>query len=224
MNYGGLKQAIQDYTETTETTFVANIPLFIKLAEERILKTVRLDLFQRNQSAFLSAGNQYLATPVDFLAPLSILINVNGNRKFMELKDLSFVQEVNEDPAAVGVPRYFGVFDTGDPAPALFLPASNFILAPTPDLAYPVELQYFYRPPSLTSGSDISKTWLSENASLSLLYGALLEAYTFLKGEGDMMQLYATRFEESIMRLKDLGEAKEPTTDYRYGRLRVPRS
>jgi len=116
------------------------------------------------------------------------------------------------------------VFDTGDSAPAQFVAASNFILAPTPDQAYPVELQYFYRPPSLTSGADGSKTWLSENASLSLLYGALIEAYTFLKGEGDMMQLYATRFEESIMRLKDLGEAKEPTTDYRYGRLRTPRS
>lgn len=224
MNYGELKQAIQDYTETTEATFVANIPLFIQLAEERILKTVRLDLFQRNQSAFLSAGNQYLATPVDFLAPLSILINVDGSRKFLELKDLSFVQESNPDPSVTGVPRYFGVFDTGDSAPSQFIAASNFILGPTPDQAYAVELQYFYRPPSLTSGADTSKTWLSENAALSLLYGALIEAYTFLKGEADMMQLYTTRFQDSISRLKDLGEAKEPTTDYRYGRLRVSRS
>jgi hypothetical protein len=224
MTYGQLKQAVQDYTENDETTFVNNIPLFIRLAEERILKSVRLDLFQRNQQALLTAGNQFLAKPSDFLAVFSMLIEVEGGRRFLELKDLSFVQEFNVDPTATGVPRFLGVFDAGVSAPSPTVPVGNFILGPTPDQSYPVELQYFYRPASLTAGGDNDKTWLSENAPLSLLYGALFEAYTFLKGEPDLMQLYAARFQESIARLKDLGEAKEPTTDYRYGRLAIPRT
>jgi hypothetical protein len=222
--YAELRQAIQDYVENAEQTFVNNIPLFIRLAEERILKSVRLDLFQRNQAAVLTAGNQFLAKPPDFLAPLSMLIEVGGGRQFLELKDLSFVQEFNVDPTATGVPRFFGVFDAGVSLPSPTVPVGNFILGPTPDQSYPVELQYFYRPASLTVGGDSDKTWLSDNAPLALLYGALFEAYTFLKGEPDLMQLYAARFQESIARLKDLGEAKEPTTDYRYGRLAIPRT
>lgn len=222
--YAELRQAVADYVESSEQTFVNNLPLFIRMAEERILKNIRLDLFQRNQEATLAAGNQFLAKPPDFLAAFSMLIEVGGERRFLELKDMSFVQEFNVDPTATGVPRFFGVFDAGVSLPAASIPSGNFILGPTPDQAYPVELQYFYRPASLTVGGDNDKTWLSENAPLAMLYGTLFEAYTFLKGDADLMQLYGIRFQEAIMRLKELGEGKEPTTDYRSGRLRVQRS
>ena len=219
-----LTQAVQDYLETEETKFVANIPLFIRLAEERILKNVRLDLFQKNQQAVFTAGNQYLAKPPDFLSPLSMTVTVDGEREFLLFKDLDFVQTFNPDPSVQGVPRYFAVFDVGNDLPAPTLTFGNFIISPTPDQSYPVELHYFYRPKSLTTGGGSDKTWISENAPMALLYGTLFEAYTFLKGDPDMMQLYAARFQESIVRLKDLGEGKETTTDYRYGKVRIPRS
>jgi len=211
--YGSLKDAIKSYLETEEAAFVDNLPLFIQLAEERILKSVRLSLFQKNAGATLTTGNRFLAAPPDFLSPLSILVETADGAEFLLFKDPDFVQTVSPSAATTGVPRYFATYDV-----------STFILGPAPDQDYPVVLNYFYRPPSLTAGADGGTTWLSENASLSLLYGALFEAYTFLKGDPDMMQLYAGRFQESLMRLKDLGEGKETTTDYRYGKVRIPRS
>lgn len=219
-----LTQAVQDYLQTEETKFVSNIPLFIRLAEERILKNVRLDLFQKNQQAVFTVGNQYLPKPPDFLSPLSMAVTVSGGREFLLFKDLDFVQTFNPNPATAGVPRFFAVFDVGNDLPAPTPTFGNFIVSPTPDQAYSVELHYFYRPRSLASGSSTDKTWISENASMALLYGTLFEAYTFLKGDEDLMRLYAARFQESILRLKDLGEGKETTTDYRAGKLRVPRS
>jgi hypothetical protein len=211
--YAELKQAIRDYVETEETKFVSNLPLFIRLAEERILKNVRLNLFQKNATANMVPGNPYLAVPLDFLSPLSCSITTPGGVEFLLFKDLDFIQTAYPNPAATDVPRFFATFDV-----------TNFLLGPTPDAAYPVTLHYFYRPASLTDGPENGKTWLSENASLSLLYGSLFEAYTFLKGDNDLMQLYAARFSESLGRLKDMGEAKETTTDYRYGKVRIPRS
>jgi hypothetical protein len=211
--FAQLKQAVQDYVETEETKFVANLPLFIRMAEERILKSVRLNLFQKNASALMVAGNKFLAAPPDFLSPLSISIETDEGAEFLLFKDLDFIQTFSPDAAATGVPRYFATFDV-----------TNFLLGPTPDQNYPVTLHYFFRPPSLTEGPESGTTWLSENAELSLLYGTLFEAYTFLKGDPDLMQLYAARFQESLVRLKDLGEGKETTTDYRYGKVRIPRS
>lgn len=211
--YAQLKQAVQDYLETTETGFTTNLPLFIRMAEERILKNVRLNLFQKNASALLGAGSQFLALPTDFLSPLSCSITTDAGTEFLLLKELDFVETYSPDPSVTGVPRYFATFDV-----------DNLLIGPTPDQAYPVVLSYFYRPASLTSGAEDGTTWLSENAELSLLYGTIFEAYTFLKGEPDLLQLYAARFSESLARLKDLGEGKETTTDYRSGKVRVQRS
>jgi hypothetical protein len=211
--YAELKQAIKDYVETEEATFVNNLPLFIRLAEERILKSVRLNLFQKNASATLGIGSPYLAAPPDFLSALSCSITTPDGVEFLLLKDLDFIQTTYPDVTDTGRPRYFASFDV-----------DNFLIGPPPDAAYPVTLHYFYRPASLTAGPENGRTWLSENAPLSMLYGALFEAYTFLKGDNDLMQLYAGRFAESLGRLKDLGEAKETTTDYRFGKLRIPRS
>lgn len=211
--YGQLKQAIQDYTENTETTFVNNLPLFIRMAEERILKQVQLSLFRKNATASTTIGNKYLACPSDFLAPFSLsLAGADGDKFFLEYKDPSFIQEYTPDATTTGAPRYFAQFDN-----------DNFILAATPDAAYTAELHYFYRPNSLTAGADGDTTWLSINAEMAMLYGALIEATIFMKGEQDVTQMYTMRLQESIAGLKQLGEAKEVTDEYRRGKVIRPK-
>jgi len=210
--YDSLKQAIQDYTENSETTFVNNLPVFIRAAEERILKNVQLNLFMRNQVGTMTTNNQYLGAPSDFLAPFSITVTVSGKKQFLEFKDLSFIEEFNPDYTVTGVPRYYAQFDVG-----------NFIVAPTPNQDYAVEVQYLFRPASLTSGAGTDTTWLSDNADLAMLYGSLVEAYIFMKGEQDIMAQYNQRFNEAVIGLKMLGEAKETTQDYRVGKVIRPK-
>jgi|TARA_Y100000015_G_C2360738_1_gene75114 hypothetical protein len=206
--YDELKQAIQDFTENSEITFVNNLPRFIKNTEERILKNVQLNLFMRNLQGAMTTGIQYLGAPSDFLAPFSVSITVDGKKTFLEFKDLSFLETYHPDYTVTGKPRYYGQFDVG-----------NFLLAPTPDQDYTVEIQYLSRPASLTLGAGTGTTWLSENAELAMLYGSLVEAYIFMKGEPDIMQSYDARFQEAVMGLKMLGEAKETTQDYRVGKV-----
>ena len=204
--YAQLKTAIKDYTQNEETTFVANLPLFIRFAEERVLKTVQLNVFRKNVTASATAANQYLACPSDFLAPMSLSYTASGDKNFMDFKDVTFVQTYNSNPSSTGLPRYYAQFDV-----------DNFVLAPTPTTSYTMELHYLYRPASLTAGAEDGTTWLSENAELTLLYGSLVEAYIFMKGEQDIMGLYDRRFTESLMGLKMLGEAKETSDEYRTG-------
>ena len=206
--YATLKQALQDYTENTETSFVNNLPLFIRSAEERILKSVQLNLFRRNASGTMSQGNKYLRVPDDFLAPYSLSYTTSSEEVFVEFKDVSFIQTYNPDSTVTGLPKYYASFDV-----------NNFILAPTPNASFATELHYLYRPASITAGSDSGTTWLSENAELTLLYGSLVEAYIFMKGEQDVMAMYDKRFQESLVGLKLLGEAKETTQNYRVGQV-----
>jgi hypothetical protein len=211
--YAQLKSAIQDFTENSETTFVTTyIPIFIRTAEERILKSVQLDFFRKNVTGSTTSGNKYLAQPSDFLAPFSLSYVSDSDYSFVEFKDVSFVQSYTPNPATTGLPKYYSVFDS-----------DNFILAPTPNAALNVELHYFYRPTSLTAGAEGGTTWLSENAELTLLYGALIEAYIYMKGEQDVMAMYDKRYQESLIGLKLLGEAKETTQDYRVGRVILPK-
>jgi len=132
----------------------------------------------------------------------------DGDRFFLEFKDPSFLQSYTPDDTTVGAPRYYAVFDV-----------SNFLLAPTPDVAYTAELHYFYRPASLTAGAEDGTTWLSENAEMAMLYGALIEAYIYMKGEQDVMASYNARFQEALVGIKMLGEAKETTDEYRKGKV-----
>ncbi len=213
MTFDELKTAIQDYTENDETTFVNNLPLFIRLAEERILKSIQLNLFQKNAGGAMTTGNKFLAAPTDFLAPFSLSIEVSGAKEFLLFKDLDFVQTYTPDATTTGQPKYYAQFDVG-----------NFIIAPTPDAAYVVELQYLYRPASLTAGAGSGTTWLSENAEITLLYASLIEAYTYMKGDPNLMQMYNQRYAEGITRLKNLGEAQEVVDEYRYGQIRKPRT
>ena len=207
--YAEIKQAIQDYTENYETTFVNNIPLFIRFAEDKILKQVQLDLFRKTQTTSLVSGNPYLNVPSDFLAPFSLSWSNAGNEVFfVDFKDPSFLREYQGDTDTSGQPRYYAMFNN-----------ENFVLAPKPDLAYVAQLSYFYRPPSLTAGGDGDSTWLSINAETTLLYASLVEASIFMKSEPDVTQSYAARISEGIQQLKMLGEAKQSTDQYRTGMI-----
>tara|TARA_R110000796_G_scaffold213809_1_gene329857 strand:+ start:162 stop:812 length:651 start_codon:yes stop_codon:yes gene_type:complete len=211
--YAQLETAIQDYTENSETSFVNNLSTFITQAEERILKSVQLSLFRKNVSGGMTNANRFLACPSDYLAPFSLsFVDASNEHVFLDFKDPDYVQSFNPDATTVGLPRYYAVYDV-----------DNFILGPTPNGAYNVELHYFYRPESLTAGAAGGTTWLSENASIALLYGSLVEAYIFMKGEPDMMALYDKRFTEAVSGMKMLGEAKEVTDEYRTGQVRRPK-
>lgn len=209
-----LKQAIQDYTENTETTFVSNLGNFIRAAEERIFKAVQLTEFKKNVTANMTSGNKFLPSPSDFLAPLSLqYTNSSGDSVFLDNKDVNFLQEFwPQGNSSTGEPRYYAIYDN-----------DNFLIAPTPDSAYAVELHFMYRPQSLDAGLDSGITWLSDNAPFAMLYGSLLEAYIFMKGEQDVLQQYQQRFQEALLTLKQLGEAKETTDYYRTGTVTRPK-
>ena len=211
--YAQLKQAIQDFAENTETSFVTNLPVFIRGAEDRIFTLVDLELFRKNATAALTQSDPYLSVPSDYLAPFSLQITTSGSQDFLLYKDVNFVQQYHLDNGSNAAPKYYSVYDV-----------DNFIMGPTPDQAYTVELHYYYRPASITAGADSATSWLSDNAPNALLYGSLVEAYTYMKGEADMMQLYEQRFGQELMRLKDLAEARENSDAYRAGLPRRPRT
>ena len=204
--YATLVQAIKDWTQNDETTFNTQIDNFIRNTEERILYSVQLDVFRKNVTGTATNGNKYLAVPTDFLAPYSLSMTANGSTSFLLNKDVEYIQEYNPT-GATGVPKYYGLFDI-----------NNFILAPVPASNYPVEMHYYYKPASIISTNT---SWLGDNAEQAMLYGSLFEAYTFMKGEPDILSLYNQRFIEGISRLKNLGEGLENTDAYRDGLIRV---
>jgi len=206
--YASLKTAIQNYTENDEATFIANLDVFIKNTEERILKNNHLSVFRKNATGTMTASNQYLNSPSDFLAPFSLSITSSSLKTFLDFKDVNFIQTFSPDSTATGVPRYYAQFTV-----------SSFVIGPTPDSNYTSELHYYYRPASLTAGSDGGTTWLSINATQAMLYGSLIEAYTFMKGEPDVLQEYEKRFSEAMISIKMLGESRETTDEYRTGKV-----
>lgn len=206
--YTALKQAIQDYVESDETSFVNNIPVFVKQTEERILKRVQLPDFRKSFSGSMTNGSQYLTLPSDYLSSYSLAID-NSGYEYLLLKGADYIREAYPT-LSTGTPRVYGVFD-----------ATRFIVGPTPDADYAIELNYFYRPQSLV---DAETSWLGNNADNVLLYGCLLEAYTYLKGDADLMGIYAQRYEEGMARLEEFGEGYSTTDSYRSGDVRKPRT
>ena len=273
--YTQLKNAIQDYTDNNETSFISNLDRFVESAEERIFTSVDLELFRKNVSGAMTSGNQFLAVPSDYLATFSMSIEVSSSKQFLQQKDVNYLQEYTPNSATTGVPLYYAKYDF-----------QNFLLAPTPNDNYVTELHYYYRPASLTSSKftitvnnvtgvfvsnetitggtsgesttinsitsatqfvvtiptgtftvgetitggtsgatgivvstsdDITTTWISENAPNAILFGSLIEAYIYMKGEPDIMKLYSERFLEALSRLKDYAEARENTDAYRRG-------
>lgn len=205
-----LKQAIQDYTQNSETTFVNNLSVIITQAEDRILKSVQLPDFRKNSTGTTTSGNAYLATPSDFLAPYSLAVD-NSGYEFLLFKDVNFIREAYPSSSTEGVPKYYGLFSD-----------ANFIIGPTPQSNYNVELHYFYKPESITVSAD-GTSWLGTNAESSLLYGCLVESYTFMKGNPELMQVYNTRYMEALENLKALGEGYSTTDSYRSGSVRAAR-
>jgi len=214
MNYSELAQAIQDYTENQETTFVSQIPTFIRQAEQRIFRTVMIPELRKNVTGTLTSGNQYLARPSDFLSVLSLaVVDGDGDYTYLLDKDVNFIREAYPSSATQGIPKYYGVFDGDVYSGSVETGSGNFILAPTPNASYAVELHYYYDPPSIvTTGTS----WLGENADTALLYGALIEAYTFMKGEPDLIGQYTSRYKEALAELTGV-DIKLKKDNYRNG-------
>ena len=213
MTYAELKSLVQNYLQNTETQFVSDLPKLIEQTEERILKTINLPVFRKNVSGTLTSGNQYLATPSDFLDNFSLSFTSSSEQTFLLYKDVNFIREAYPNSSTTGLPKHYGLFDD-----------TTFIVGPTPNADLTVELHYFYRPTSITAGADSGTTWLSTNAKNALLYGTLLESYVYMKGDPDMMSMYEKRFLEALVRLKNLGEGDNTVDTYRDDVVRTQRS
>jgi hypothetical protein len=217
MNYTELKAAIIAYTDNQDTAFEAEVPVFVKQAEQRIFNMVQFPSLRKNVTGSTTNNNKYLACPADFLSVYSLAVvdNVTGAYEYLLNKDVNFIRQAYPIPSSVGFPKYY----------ALFGPQSNdineltFILGPTPNGTYTAELHYFYYPPSIV---DASTSWLGDNFDSVLLYGSLVEAYTYMKGETDLMQLYDGKFKEAMMLAKRLGDGLERSDAYRSGQFRAP--
>lgn len=210
MNYSQLSTLIQDYCESTEQSFVANIPTFVQLAEERIYNSVQIPAIRKNQIATLTTNNKYLALPGDWLATFSLAVidPATNAQTFLLDKDVNYIRAAYPDPDDTGVPEYYAIFDK-----------NTLILGPTPNSNYQVEMHYYYYPESIVTAST---SWLGDNFETVLLYGSLREAYTYLKGEGDMMQNYEVKYQEALALLTRLGDGLNRRDSYRSGQARVP--
>tara|TARA_R110000764_G_scaffold8731_2_gene28808 strand:+ start:1049 stop:1693 length:645 start_codon:yes stop_codon:yes gene_type:complete len=205
-----LKSAIQDYTDNTEASFVSNMTNIIVQAENRIIKSVELPNFRKNQTGTLASSNSYLATPTDYLYPYSLaVIDSDSNYNYLLNKDVNFIREAYPASATTGVPKYYAQFDD-----------DFFIVGPTPDSGYTVELHYFYIPESITAAAS-GTSWLGTNASEALLYGSLTEAYTYMKGEQDILNNYEKRFKEALERLTLESDGYNRKDSYRSGQRRI---
>ena len=209
--YTGLVEAIQAFTEVNETTFVANIPTFVQDTERLVNNTVQLPAFRKNVTGNVTDGFPYLTLPSDFLATFSVAVMDSGETqsdgyRYLLNKDVNYIREAFPYPGVTGTPKYYALFDN-----------NTFIVGPTPDVEYNIELHYFAYPQSIvTAGS----TWLSQNFPNVLLYGALAEAYVFLKGEADVLQMYQGKFQEAMGPLKQLGDGKDRQDAYRTMQVR----
>jgi hypothetical protein len=215
MTYAELVAEIKRFTENYEDDFVLSIPTFVKQAEQRIYNTVLFAALRKNVTGVFTANSAYLNCPDDFLAVSSIAVVSGGAHDILMQKDESFIRSAYPSPTATGTPRYY----------AMFGPRSNnekeltLLIGPTPDSAYAVELHYYFYPESIVTAST---SWVGDNFDSLLLYGALTEAYIFMKGEQDVLAMYDNKFKEALALAKKLGEGLERTDSYRTGMPRAP--
>jgi len=214
LNYTELSTALVAYTENTGQDFADNIPTFVQQAEKRIYNTVQLTSLRKNVTGVTTLNNKYLSAPTDFLSVYSLaVVDGAGEYQYLLDKDVNFIRAAYPIPTSTGVPKYY----------ALFGPRSDneteisFILGPTPGAEYTVELHYFYYPESIVTAGT---TWLGDNFDPVLLYGSLVEAYTYMKGEQDLIQLYNSKYMEALSILKQLGDGKQRQDAYRSGQVR----
>jgi len=223
MNYTQLKQLIQDYTQNYESTFVADIPTFVEQAEQRIYNSVQFPSLRKNVTGAITQYNQYLATPNDFLAPYSLAIYPVSGGPYLYLlnKDVNYMRQAYPDPASYGQPKYYALFGPTVTGGSI-TNELTFILGPTPDTAYTAELHYYYYPVSIadTTNNPSGTSWLGDNFDTVLLYGSLVEAYTFMKGDQDLMTIYNQKYVEALALAKRLGDGMERRDAYRSGQFR----
>ena len=217
MNYAELSTAIQDYTQNYEQTFVDNIPVFVKQTETRIYNTVLIPALRKNVTGVTSGGNKYLSCPTDFLSVFSMaVIDADDNYEFLLNKDVNFIRASYPNPNSTGIPAYYALFGP-TVASGTITNELSFILGPTPDAAYDIELHYYYYPQSIVTAGT---SWIGDNYDPVLLYGSLVEAYTFMKGEEDMMKYYQMKYGEALQQLVRLGGALERGDAYRDGQYK----
>tara|TARA_R100001377_G_scaffold21430_1_gene11325 strand:- start:1992 stop:2627 length:636 start_codon:yes stop_codon:yes gene_type:complete len=208
MNYAELVAAIKSYTENEETAFVAEIPNFVRQAEDRIQHIVQLPMFRKSQQGSLTAHNRFLSTPDDFISSFSLaVIAADGTFSYLLNKDVNFIREAFSEISTEAQPRFYALWDE-----------NTFCLGPTPDTALNLDIHYYYKPDSIVTAGT---TWLGTEAESALFYGCLLEAYTYMKGEPDLMTLYDTRYKEALIKLKELGDGKNRQDAYRSGQVRM---
>jgi hypothetical protein len=217
MNYTQLTAAIKGYAENSfpdtvgSFTSAEQIATFVKMAEQRVYNMVQLPALRKNVTGSMTSGNKYLACPSDWLATFSLaVINSANEYKYLLNKDVNFIRESypDTDSAFYGEPEYYAQFDQ-----------NTFILGPTPDANYAAELHYFYYPASIV---DAGTSWLGDNFDSVLLYGALLEAASFMKSDKDTIDFYKQRYDEAMAELKQLGDGKNRQDAYRSGQFRMP--
>ena len=215
MTYDELCTAIQDYVENSFSTTQLN--LFIIEAEQRIYNSIQLPDLRKNVTGVITQHNKYLQCPNDFLSMYSIAVidPTSGDYTYLLNKDVNFIREAYPNPTSYGTPKYYAIFGPQ----STNVNELTFILGPTPDVQYDTELHYFYYPPSIV---DAGTTWLGENFDSALLYGSILEAYTFLKGDADIMTQYRQRYEEAMNLLNNLATGKDRGDAYRNGQARIP--
>ena len=219
MNYAALSAAIQAYTENTETDFVANIPVFVTQSEQRIYNSVQFPSIRKNVTSTIAINTKYLDCPDDFLAVYSMaVIDASGNYEYLLNKDVNFIRQAYPQPTDTGTPKYYALFGPTVLTSVIYDELS-FIIGPTADASYGVELHYYYYPESITVAAD-GQTWLGDNFDTVLLYASLVEAYTYMKGEPDMMTLYNQKFMEALALAKRLGDGMERQDAYRSGQFR----
>ena len=209
MNYAQLSEAIQQYCESTEQSFVDNIPNFVQLAEERIYNSVQLPAIRKNVTGTMTQGFQYFQLPSDWLSTFSLAVidPDTGEYEYLLNKDVNYIRAAYPPPNSLGKPMYYAIWND-----------TSMILGPTPDAAYVAELHYYYYPVSIV---DYGTSWLGNNFETVLLYGSIREAYIYLKGEQDMMNYYEQKYQESLMLLKRLGDGLDRQDAYRSGQVRV---
>jgi len=224
VNYTQLTDAICDYTQNFDTDFVNNIPVFVEQAEERIFNTVQFPALRKNQYSAITANNKYVSLPNDFLSVFSLALvtgvtNLDldtGTYEYLLNKDVNFIRQAYPSPNETGEPKYYALFGPTILNSTITTELS-LILGPTPDATYYVELHYFYYPESIVTAGT---SWLGDNYDPVLLYGSLVEANTFMKGEADMTALYNGKYTEALAQAKRLGDGLERGDAYRDGQYK----
>jgi hypothetical protein len=222
MNYTQLTAAICDYTQNFDQDFVDNIPVFVQQAEQRIYNTVQFPSLRKNVTGVTTTNNKYLSAPSDFLAVYSLaVIDAAGAYEYLLNKDVNFIRQAYPTPTSTGIPKYYALFgpSTTNDATPIITNELSLILGPTPSAVYSVELHYYYYPESISVAAS-GQTWLGDNFDSVLLYGALVEANTFMKGEADMTAMYNTKYTEALALAKRLGDGMERQDAYRSGQYR----